>query len=160
MDERLERLIEEQRQDMARGEFQYPEPGVESYDRFESGSDPEFAMQIGRDRLTRERPECAYHGRAHLRQQPGTFYGWMCRECERDAARRYLSKDGVREKVRETTRIWKAEHRERVNAYERDYKKRRYHEDPEYRARELARKRAYKQRMKEAKHAEVQGPAV
>lgn len=149
-DERLERLIREQRTDMANGSLQYPEPGVESYDRFESGSDPEFAMQIGRDRLTREWPECAYHGRSALRQQPGTYFGWACRECEAERSREYRSDPNVREKLAERTKQWRKDNPERHRDYAREYKRRRYHNDPEFRAREQARARERKARLKQA----------
>ena len=148
MDE-LEELIASQERDMRTGSFQPPEPGVVSYHGVMDGSPEEMIAWTQRPE-NRDIPECPYHGRGPLRVQPGTFNGWACRECEKVSARRYASSPGRREVLRERTKAWKQANPEKVREYAREYKRKRYAEDPAFRAKEQARSREAKRRRKEA----------
>jgi len=146
----LDELIDSQTRDMrSYAHYEPGEPGVTSYHVVPDGN-PEDFVAWTKKKANRSYPECPYHGRAPLRAQPGTFSGYQCRECEKASARRYASLPGRRETLRERTRAWKQANPEKVREYAREYKRRRYHEDAEYRAKEQARAREAKRRLKEA----------
>lgn len=155
-DERLERLIKEQEADMRRGEYQDNEPGVVSYSALEFEDGIEYMLKKHSDHRDINRPECYLHGRESLKLRPGTYAGWRCSICEAESGRKYRSRPEVKEILRERTAEWKKAHPEEVKEYAREYKRRRYAEDPEYRAKEQKRVREYKRRVREeAKHNEA-----
>jgi hypothetical protein len=55
-----------------------------------------------------------------------------CRDCEKEYKRKWVQADPVRRaRQDEATRNWQANNREKVRAWNRDYKKRRFQEKPE-----------------------------
>jgi hypothetical protein len=139
----LDDLIAEQAKDDA--SFQAPERGTVSLERF----DP-FLSEDGFTPVPREkkwRSECAIHGQTALVADPGKSTGWRCRKCNSERSLRYAARN--REKMAENTRKWRTANPGWVKRYAREYKRRRYQNDPEYRARERERARRWKQKQKE-----------
>lgn len=139
----LDDLIAEQARDMQFGDRNQKQ-GV-SLDLLEPFLSEDGLVPEPREH--RRSPECAIHGRADIRPHNGRT-GWRCGICFRDRSRQYAA--AHRDRCNANTRRWRANHADHRREYEREYKRRRYQEDPEYRARELARNRARKQRMREA----------